>query len=88
MTQPDGEIDPEIAMKSDLEDYFADLRTYRMPFGRYKGRLIHTLPHEYLHWFVERSDGFPNGRLGELMDFVYQTKHVGAEAIFAQLPRF
>jgi uncharacterized protein (DUF3820 family) len=43
------------------------------------------LPYEYLDWFMEKGDGFPNGRLGELMDFVYRTKGVGAEAIFARL---
>jgi len=35
----------------------------------------------YLHWFVEKGDGFPNGRLGELMEFVYRTKGDGAEVI-------
>lgn len=23
----------------------------KMPFGMHKGKEIHTLPHDYLHWF-------------------------------------
>ncbi|MCB1078545.1 MAG: DUF3820 family protein [Verrucomicrobiae bacterium] len=71
--------------KADLADYFADLARYRMPFGRYQNRAIYDLPLEYLQWFVERRGGFPSGRLGELMSFVYHTKADGAEMIFAPL---
>ncbi len=85
MSEAPEEFDPAEAMKRDLADFLADLGSYRMPFGRYQHALLHTLPYEYLHWFVEKGDGFPNGRLGELMDFVYRTKGDGAEAIFAQL---
>lgn len=78
-------IDPAEAMKRELEENLRDLRTYRMPFGRFKNRRLHTLPYEYLHWFVEKGDGFPEGRLGELMEFVYHTKANGAEVIFSKL---
>lgn len=80
-------ISLEESMRRELAENLCDLTIYRMPFGRYRNRLLHTLPYEYLHWFVERADGFPKGRLGELMDFVYQTKSVGAEVVFADLPR-
>lgn len=79
--------DPMDAMREDLAEYLADLTVYRMPFGRFRHSYIHALPFEYLHWFVEKSKGFPSGRLGELMQFVYQVKGAGAEAIFAHLPR-
>lgn len=70
---------------AELQGLFDDLARYRMPFGRYEGAPVYDLPYEYLHWFEERGGGFPPGRLGELMDFVYHTKADGAEAIFAQL---
>ena len=70
---------------AELESCFDDLARYRMPFGRYEGAPIYDLPYEYLHWFVERGGGFPKGRLGELMEFVYHSKADGSEAIFAPL---
>lgn len=58
-----------------------------MPFGRFgpenfppRGIPITDLPFEYLEWF-ERV-GFPRGRLGELLDFVYRIKLEGADEIF------
>lgn len=72
-------------LQQDLADYFDDLLTYRMPFGKYKESHLDNLPYEYLHWFVEKGGGFPTGRLGELMEFVYHTKSVGAEVVFAEL---
>ena len=75
----------EDAFRADLADYLADLRLYRMPFGRYKNAAIYDLPLEYLHWFQEKGGGFPLGRIGELMAFVYHTKSDGAEMIFAPL---
>jgi uncharacterized protein len=74
-------------IKADLADYLADLARYRMPFGRYRDRSIHDLPLEYLQWFREKGGGFPTGRLGELMAFVYHTKADGAEIIFAPMRR-
>lgn len=76
-----------IKLQGDLARFLDDLLRYRMPFGRYEGSFIDELPYEYLHWFEERGGGFPRGRLGELMDFVYQTKSVGAEMVFAELKK-
>ncbi len=70
---------------AELAGRFDDLAHYRMPFGRYEGVPIYDLPYEYLHWFVERGGGFPTGRLGELMEFVYHTKADGSEAVFVPL---
>jgi len=78
-------VDPAEAIRRELAENLADLETYRMPFGRYRGRPLHTLPYEYLHWFAEKPDGFPKGRLGELMAFVYHTKAAGAEVVFSKL---
>ena len=62
---------------AELESCFDDLARYRMPFGRYEGAPLYDLPYEYLYWFVERGGGFPKGRLGELMEFVYHSKADG-----------
>ncbi|MDF1752212.1 MAG: DUF3820 family protein [Verrucomicrobiales bacterium] len=78
-----GEIGKNL--QQDLADYLDDLLTYRMPFGRYQDSYIDNLPYEYLHWFTDKGGGFPTGRLGELMEFVYHTKAVGAEIVFAEL---
>ncbi|MEX2577821.1 MAG: DUF3820 family protein [Verrucomicrobiales bacterium] len=85
--QPREEFDPAEAMRRELADNLADLEVYRMPFGRFKHRPLYALPYEYLHWFVEKGDGFPDGRLGELMEFVYHTKAAGAEVVFSKLGR-
>lgn len=85
MSEPREEIDTGEAMRRELADNLADLEVYRMPFGRYIHRPLYTLPYEYLHWFVEKRDGFPGGRLGELMEFVYHTKAAGAEVVFSRL---
>ena len=85
MTESPEEFDPAEAMRQDLAENLADLEVYRMPFGRYRNRLLHTLPYEYLQWFEEKGGGFPSGRLGELMEFVYHTKAAGAEVVFSRI---
>ncbi len=87
MSDRGEEIDLAQAMKRELAENLADLERYRMPFGRYQNRFIHTLPYEYLHWFLEKGGGFPSGRLGELMEFVYHTKASGSEIVFSKLRR-
>ena len=41
-----------------------------MPFGKYKGRLLCDLPMAYLEWFKRK--GFPKGRLGMLLETMYE----------------
>ena len=87
------ETDPTSEDRLDkLAAYFDDLKRYRMPFGRYgpdnfppEGKPLHELPHEYLIWFKEKGGGFPKGRLGELMEFVYDVKSASAGEVFAAL---
>lgn len=66
--------------REEWREIFRDLTNYEMPFGKYQGRLLVSLPEEYLMWFKEQ--GFPTGRLGELMAFVYEVKMSGAEEVF------
>ena len=70
-----------------FEQALKDAVTMRMPFGKFgpegyppHGLLLCDLPYEYLRCFTRK--GFPKGRLGEIMSFVYQLKLDGAEGVF------
>jgi len=49
----------------------------KMPFGKYKGRILLNLPEHYLVWF--RQKGFPKGKLGEQLQLMYEIKLNGLE---------
>lgn len=55
----------------------------RMPFGKYEGLLIIDLPEDYLVWFA--SKGFPQGKVGRMMQAVYEFKLNGLESLFDPL---
>ena len=59
------------------------LARYRMPFGKYKNRLLIDLPEPYVVWFAQQ--GFPNGELGELLRLVHEIKLNGLEYLFDPL---
>ena len=48
------------------------LVSMRMPFGKYKGRILGDLPEGYLSWFQKK--GFPQGELGILLSVLYEIK--------------
>ena len=60
-----------------------DLATMHMPFGKYKGRLICDLPETYLVWF--QQEGFPPGKLGEMLATLYEIKLNGLEYLLQPL---
>ena len=60
-----------------------DLAVWEMPFGRYQGKTLIDLPEEYLLWFVDR--GWPEGRLGYLMQVCLEIKVDGSEAVVKTL---
>jgi len=62
-----------------------DLVTVKMPFGKYKGKLICDLPESYLVWF--HSQGFPPGKLGEMIGTMYEIKLNGLEYLLQSLKR-
>lgn len=55
----------------------------KMPFGKYKGTLISDLPVFYLEWF--KSKGFPNGKLGLMLETTFEIKTNGLDEILFQL---
>ena len=60
-----------------------DLVTMQMPFGKYKGRVICDLPESYLVWF--HQEGFPPGKLGEMIATLYEIKLNGLEYLLKPL---
>jgi hypothetical protein len=55
----------------------------QMPFGRYKGTLLCDLPVSYLEWFEQK--GFPEGKLGILLQTIYEIKLNGLEYLLVPL---
>ena len=60
-----------------------ELARMEMPFGRYKGRLLVDLPEPYVVWFSQQ--GWPPGKLGEMLAMVYEIKVNGLEYLFEPL---
>lgn len=56
---------------------------WRMPYGKYQGRLIADLPGHYLAWFAR--EGFPPGHLGELLALAYEIDHNGLKGLLEPL---
>lgn len=61
------------------------LVTRRMPFGKYKDRLLADLPGNYLNWFAR--EGFPQGELGRLLALMHEIDHNGLSGLLAPLRR-
>lgn len=70
--QPDGEM-------------LLQLVKMKMPFGKYKDTVLCDLPVSYLEWFQRK--GFPNGKLGMLLQTVYEIKLNGLTEILEPLKK-
>lgn len=55
----------------------------KMPFGKFKDRLLCDLPVSYLEWFQRK--GFPKGKLGQLLEAIYEIKINGLERLLTPL---
>jgi hypothetical protein len=64
-------------------DELLALSSMRMPFGKYQGRLLIDLPEPYVVWFAQ--NGFPEGKLGRMLQAVYEIKVNGLEYLFTTL---
>ena len=70
----DATPDPAVLLK---------LTKTRMPFGKYKGRLLIDLPKPYVIWFAKK--GFPEGELGRMLKILHEVKVNGLEYLFKPL---
>jgi len=62
-----------------------ELLRYPMPFGKYKGRTLRELPTYYLEWFARK--GFPAGKLGMLLQTLYEIRLNGLEYLLDELAK-
>lgn len=69
-----GPADPHI---------LTDLVNTKMPYGKYLGWPIYKLPEFYLVWY--RQKGFPKGKLGMLLETMYEIKLNGLEYLLKPL---
>jgi uncharacterized protein (DUF3820 family) len=60
-----------------------DLVNMKMPFGKYKGLVLCNLPVSYLEWFQKK--GFPPGKLGILLETLFEIKLNGLEYLLEPL---
>ena len=75
-------------MDEDIDDNFLnsdpsaliELAEAKMPFGKYAGMRLVDLPEPYVIWFSQQ--GFPSGKLGDMLKTVYEIKLNGLEYLF------
>lgn len=64
-------------------DDLVELANTRMPFGKYQGQYLISLPEPYLLWF--QNKGRPPGRLGSLMALALLIRSEGLEHLIRPL---
>jgi uncharacterized protein (DUF3820 family) len=57
----------------------------KMPFGKYKDTVLSDLPAFYLEWFARK--GFPKGKLGKLLETMYEIKLNGLDYLLEPLKK-
>ena len=63
--------------------HLEELANYKMPFGKYKDQYLVNIPEPYYVWFKQK--GFPQGKLGILMQEMYEIKLNGLEGLLKKL---
>lgn len=67
----------------DPKEFLSKMANMRMPYGKYKGKLLIHLPEPYLVWY--RQKGFPNGQLGLMLEQMLEIKINGLENLIYPL---
>ena len=62
-----------------------EIVTMQMPFGKYKGTVLKSLPVSYLEWFARK--GFPKNKLGNLLECLLEIKMNGLEDLLHQIEK-
>jgi len=62
-----------------------ELVNTKIYFGKYKGTLICNLPVSYLEWFNRK--GFPPGKVGTLLQTMYEIKSNGLEYLLEPIKK-
>ncbi|GGH46216.1 hypothetical protein IA57_09600 [Mangrovimonas yunxiaonensis] len=57
----------------------------KMPYGKYKGRYLIDLPEYYVVWY--HNKGFPKGKLGDMLQTVYELKVNGLEHLIREIKK-
>ncbi|MBU1044070.1 MAG: DUF3820 family protein [Candidatus Omnitrophica bacterium] len=63
--------------------YLIKLVKMRMPFGKYKGRLLIDLPEDYVMWLSRK--GFANDSLGKMLATMYEIQLNGLDDLLKPL---
>jgi len=74
-----------LRFSSDDHQALLELAAARMPFGKHTGMRLVDLPEPYVVWLARQ--GFPEGKLGEMLGTIYEIKRNGLEYLFAPLLR-
>jgi len=74
MPPPSNQPNPELLLQ---------MVSMQMPYGKYKGMVLCDLPVAYLEWFQRK--GFPDGKLGMLLESLYEIKSNGLDYLLVTL---
>ena len=78
-----GEFSPVDANAAFDHTKLLELAATRMPFGKHRGKRLVDLPEPYVVWLA--GQGFPSGKLGDMLRTVYEIKVNGLEFLFDKL---
>ncbi len=67
------------------KSYLIQLANTKMPYGKYKGVDLIDLPEHYIVWY--NNKGFPKGKLGEMLQLVYELKLNGLEDLIRNIKK-